>query len=296
MDGKKNGMTKVSIIITNYNYGKYLMQAIESALNQDYPQEDLEIILIDDASTDEATRRLVESYEHPRVRKILLRENVGVVKARNMAIEAASGEYILPLDADDYFASDYVRLAAKVLDENSEVGLTYARGELIGDACGPWLGPFNIETVLLEGGTPPGSMYRKSVWAAVGGYHDYMENGWEDWDFWLSVLDHGFAIRETEGTVGFFYRIKSHSRTTDQAEKHLPELWKNLFTHHQDLYFKHPHVMWRVLEQASHGRVIRRSPEYRLGRMVVRVINILGGGQIFRTLMRWRSKLKLKKN
>ncbi len=84
-------MTKVSIIITNYNYGEYLMQAMESALNQDYPQEDLEIILIDDASTDEATRSLVESFEHERVKKILLKENVGVVKARNIAIEQAGG-------------------------------------------------------------------------------------------------------------------------------------------------------------------------------------------------------------
>ena len=84
-------MPEVSIIITNYNYGEYVMQAIESALGQDYPQEDLEIILVDDASTDKATRRLVENYEHPRVKKILLSENVGVVKARNMAIETAGG-------------------------------------------------------------------------------------------------------------------------------------------------------------------------------------------------------------
>ena len=84
-------MTKVSIIITNYNYGKYLPKAIESVLNQDYPADQMEIILIDDASTDEATRRLVEEYEHPRVKKILLSENVGVVRARNIAIEQAGG-------------------------------------------------------------------------------------------------------------------------------------------------------------------------------------------------------------
>ena len=267
-------MTKVTIIITNYNYGKYLMKAIRSALGQDYPQEDLEIILIDDASTDEATRRLVEEYEHPRVRKILLSENVGVVRARNIAIEAASGEYILPLDADDYFASDYVRLAADVLDENSEVGLTYARGELIGDACGPWLGPFDMERVLLEGGTPPGSMYRKSVWAAVGGYHDYMENGWEDWDFWLSVLDHGFAIRETEGTVGFFYRIKKDSRT-EHAGKHGEELWENLYMHHQELYQSNSEVFAKAMYDAYHYRRLRYGMSYRIGKPLVKILRVL---------------------
>ena len=284
-------MAEVSVVVTNYNYGKFLVKALESVLNQDYPQEKLEIILIDDASTDEATRRLVEEYEHPRVKKILLRENVGVVKARNIAIEQARGEYILPLDADDWFLPDYVRLAARVLDENPDAGLAYGMGELTGDASGPWLGPFDIEHVLLEGGTPACSMFRKSAWQEVGGYHDYMKNGWEDWDFWLSLIEQGYSIREVEGTMGFYYRIKAQSRTKDAAEKDLKELWRNLFMHHQKLYFAYPRIMQRVLIESSHGRVIAHSPEYRLGSVATKCMRAVLG-PLLPLILRWKNRFR----
>ncbi|MGL4525012.1 MAG: glycosyltransferase family A protein [Spirochaetia bacterium] len=268
-------MPKVSIIISNYNYGRYLQQSLESALQQDMPEQDIEIILIDDCSTDTKTRIFLEKYQHPRIKKILLQENVGVVRARNIAIEQATGQYIIPLDADDFFEKDYVRLAAQVLDEQQEVGIVYALGMFTGDATGQWLQPFDLERVLLEGGTPSGSMFRKKDFQAVGGYHDYMKNGWEDWDFWLCFIERGFKVHTLTQTVGFYYRIKADSRSNDQASKHIDMLWENLYLHHKDLYHAHPAVLSKVLAQAYHYRRISESFSYRLGKKIIAIARFI---------------------
>ena len=269
------------------------MKAIKSALEQDYPREDLEIILIDDASTDEETRRLVESYEHPRVKKILLSENVGVVKARNIGIEQAQGEYILPLDADDWFFSDYVRKAAQKLDANAQLSLVYGLGELTGDSAGQWLQPFSLEQVLLEGGTPACSMFRKSAWQEVGGYHDYMKNGWEDWDFWLSLIERGLQIDSLNNTLGFCYRTKKESRT-EHAGKHGKELWENLYMRHQKLYQNHAEIFARAMYDAYHYRRLRYSMSYRIGKPLVRFLRVLR--RPFRPIIYFFRRLKIRLN
>lgn len=266
-------MTKVSIIVSNYNYGEYLPQALESALNQDYPAEDLDIILIDDASTDPNTRTYVEAYQHPRVKKILLKENVGVVRARNIAIEEAKPGYIIPLDADDWFEKDYIRLAAYVLDTKPEIGIVCALGEIVGHGSGPWMSQFDIQGFLLDGGmiSAP-SMYRKTDWTRVGGYHEYMYHGWEDWEFWLSLLELGIGVYTLVETPGYYFRSKDFGRSMDHARYHPQELLKNIYTHHLSMYHSQPEVMVRILKESYLYREYFKNPEYRVGSTIVRPV------------------------
>ncbi|MCQ2743730.1 MAG: glycosyltransferase [bacterium] len=91
---------KVSIIITNYNKSDYIKEAIESAINQTY--KNVEVVIIDDCSTDNSFD-LIQNYKEKYNNIVCIRneQNRGVVYSRNLAINKASGYYILPLDADD---------------------------------------------------------------------------------------------------------------------------------------------------------------------------------------------------
>lgn len=97
---------KISVVINNYNYEGYLAEAIESALAQTYT--DCEVIVVDDGSTD-GSRQLIEEYGD-RV-EVIFKENGGQASAFNVGIEAAKGEYILLLDADDLLLPNAVEVA-----------------------------------------------------------------------------------------------------------------------------------------------------------------------------------------
>lgn len=98
----------ISVIINNYNYARFLPQAIESALAQTYPHK--EIIVVDDGSTDNS-REVLCQYEG-RV-KLILKENGGQASAFNVGFTAAQGEIVCFLDSDDYWAPQLLeRLAA----------------------------------------------------------------------------------------------------------------------------------------------------------------------------------------
>jgi hypothetical protein len=113
---------RVSIIMTAYNYESLVGLAIESALAQDYPAEQLEVIVVDDGSTD-GTPAAVEPYRD-RV-KYVRKENGGVISAVNRGIEESSGELIAYLNADDTWEPDAVTRLAEPFARRPEVGLSY---------------------------------------------------------------------------------------------------------------------------------------------------------------------------
>lgn len=88
-----------------YNSELYIGEAIQSILNQSY--QNIELIIFDDGSTD-GTRRIIQSFDDPRIVKMLSDQNYGVVRARNDMIDRATGQYIALMDADDI--ADHSRL------------------------------------------------------------------------------------------------------------------------------------------------------------------------------------------
>ncbi|GAB4139958.1 MAG: hypothetical protein Fur0041_15170 [Bacteroidia bacterium] len=109
----------VSVIITAHNYGRYLERAIRSAMNQSLAKEAYEIIVVDDASSDE-TPQVLDNYKDE-VRVVRLDENVGLAEARNIGIRKAKGQYVVFLDADDYFQSDILKIESVFLTENNRL-------------------------------------------------------------------------------------------------------------------------------------------------------------------------------
>ena len=104
-------LSKVSIVINNYNYERYLAEAIESALGQTYAN--CEVIVVDDGSTD-GSRQLIEEYGG-RVRAVY-KENGGQASAFNVGFEALTGEWIIFLDADDALEPTCVEVCMKEVD------------------------------------------------------------------------------------------------------------------------------------------------------------------------------------
>jgi glycosyltransferase involved in cell wall biosynthesis len=88
----------ISVLMPAYNSELYISEAIESILNQSY--QNIELIIFDDGSSDN-TRQVIQSFDDPRIVKILSDQNYGVVRARNDMIDRASGQYIALMDADD---------------------------------------------------------------------------------------------------------------------------------------------------------------------------------------------------
>jgi glycosyltransferase involved in cell wall biosynthesis len=147
----------VTALINTYNYGRYLPLAINSVLNQTY--ENIEIIVVDDGSTDD-TSQVLERYRD-RVR-VIRTENGGQGHAFNVGIPAARGELIMLLDADDLWTRDKVARMVELAAHHPEAGLLYHRFINV-DAYGNQLSE-PLPHILIEGD------YRKNYMRSGGSY------------------------------------------------------------------------------------------------------------------------------
>ncbi len=109
----------VSLIITTFNYAQYVERAIRSALDQSLASNQFEVIVVNDASTDE-TASILENYIND-VRIYNLESNLGLSGARNFGIKKAKGQFIVFLDADDYLHKETLRVQKLFLEENNSL-------------------------------------------------------------------------------------------------------------------------------------------------------------------------------
>jgi hypothetical protein len=122
----------VTVVVAAYDYAGYLGRTLDSALQQDYPPELLDVVVVDDGSTD-ATPAVLADYvaRHPGRVTAIRQDNAGYVSATNRALAAARGELVAILDADDVWPADKTRRQVEVLLERPEVGLVYCDTEII---------------------------------------------------------------------------------------------------------------------------------------------------------------------
>lgn len=113
---------EVSVIITNYNYGKFLPRAIRSLINQSYAKEEYEIIVIDDCSTD-SSHEVINTFEG-HIRPILNENNLGLAATCNKAIKSALGKYVIRVDADDFVHHDFLKMHQLFLAANKDMDAT----------------------------------------------------------------------------------------------------------------------------------------------------------------------------
>ena len=113
----------VSIIVPCYNQGNYLNDSLQSVLNQTHAS--WECIIVDDGSTDETKDIASKWVEKDSRFKYVYKSNEGLCAARNSGIIIATGDYILPLDADDKISENYIKLALLEFEKNNNLKVVY---------------------------------------------------------------------------------------------------------------------------------------------------------------------------
>jgi len=237
-------MPKVSVIIPCYNQGRYLDETVQSVLAQTCG--DYEIVIVNDGSTDELTNSLLRDYRRPKTR-VIHTENRGVSAARNTAIQSATGTYILPLDGDDLIGKEYLQKAVAILDENGNIGIVTCLIEFFGAMnYQPVLPPFTVEAMLTRNDLPCSSLFRREDWERIGGFNNNMTTGWEDWDFWLSLLELEVGVHRIPEVL-FYYRIRPGSRERTMTKEHRVQMYRQLYYNHPEFYSKNIGSVFREL-------------------------------------------------
>lgn len=184
----------VSVIIPTYNHANYIAAAIRSVLDQTY--QDFEIIVVNDASTDQ-TDEVMNQFDDPRIKYLVHKKNRYAAATRNTGIRAASGEFIAFLDADDLVHPEKLHHQITFLEENPSVGLTYnSRIEIDQSGLPLSIVPSQPEVTLsdLVMGYPysPSEVVMRKDWALrVGLFDESILFHGEDPDFFMRLALHG---------------------------------------------------------------------------------------------------------
>lgn len=200
---------RFSIVIPCYNHGDYVGEAVESVRR--LGRSDLECVVVDDGSTESATRERIDALEREGVR-VVRQANLGLARARNAGIAATTGSIVIPLDADNRLRGALLDRAGQLLSADPAVGVVYGDAEFFGERTGRWeVGPFERFRLIEWNYIDACAAYRREMWERNGGYDPNMPvMGLEDWDFWLGTCRQGWAF-EYVPEITFEYRVRSDS-------------------------------------------------------------------------------------
>ncbi|MBZ9632356.1 glycosyltransferase family 2 protein [Salegentibacter sp. LM13S] len=268
----------VSVVIPCFNDAEYIEQALQSVLDQTY--NDKEIIIVDDGSN-EATKKVLSKLES-KINLLLVQDNKGPSAARNYGISCAKGKFILTLDADDYFESTFISKALEVMKANPKVGMVTCKA-LTFNEQGP-LGQIlpkggNANDLLYRNGAIASSLIKKEAWAESGGYDEEMVEGYEDWDFNISITKIGWKIYVIDEFL-FNYRVKSGSRNEIANLEHKQDLMAYIYIKHQDLFIKDyekniQHVFLKIKEAEREKIKIKNSIAFKVGNKILKTFNFI---------------------
>src|SRR5215831_2476782 len=185
----------VTVVVTLYNYGRFIKNALDSILRQSHPN--IELVIVDDASTDDSQTLARNWLEQNGARlahaKLLAHStNRGLAQARNTAFESATNEFVFVLDADNEIYPDAIaRLLAACRAKNAEAA--FSRIEKFGDETGTGGDTWNPARLARGNYIDAMALIRKSAWQKAGGYTQPADiQGWEDYDLWCKFVELGF--------------------------------------------------------------------------------------------------------
>jgi glycosyltransferase involved in cell wall biosynthesis len=231
---------KVSIIITSYNYASYIEGAIKSALRQTHTN--IELIVIDDGSTDKTIDVLL-NYKNDKRVKTILRENKGVIYTRNEGVKLSTGDFIVQLDADDTLEPTYIEECVnKAEKENLDIVYTQTKtfGRVEFESKHP---DFDLERLKHHGYIHAASLVRKAS-MKENPYDAYLDKlGNEDWDMFLDMcLDGSKAGLVNKPLMNY----RKHTDRKSRADEFEGLYKETLVRHHiwSKQNSKHPDQFW----------------------------------------------------
>lgn len=257
----------ISIIVPCYNQAQYLPETLQTVLEQTYAN--WECIIVNDGSPDNTEEVALEWCGKDARFKYLKKENGGLSDARNYGIKHSLGKYILPLDSDDKISKDYTKEAIEVLEKDPAIKLVFCRAQLFGGDNQEWeLLPYTYENLLfVRNCIYCSAIYKREDYNKTVGYNVNMIYGWEDYDFWISLLNKDDKVVKLD-KIHFFYRTKDVSMRTLITKEKEDYLRLQIFKNHQELYLQYinPITQFRELKES---KLIENSLQYRIGGYVL---------------------------
>lgn len=226
----------ITFIIPCFNHGRFVGEAVRSCLAQE--GVDVRVVVVDDGSDDGTTPGACDRCASDRVR-VVHQANAGLSRSRNNGAELATTEFIAFLDADDFLDPTFARKLIGKLREAPDASHAYCQETLTELGTGTWRVPeWDPLLLLITNLHPVTCVIRREVFRAAGGFDATMNQGYEDWEFWVRLSAKGFrGVRVPEPL--FFWRRHSHTTMVMEAVKRHDMLYAQIVERHRDLYARH---------------------------------------------------------
>lgn len=225
---------KVSVIIPCHNQGEFIDECVASVAAQDVPE--LEIIVVDDGSTDpgtlDALNRLPLKYRNLRV---IRTEHLNVSLARNGGFAHSSGQFILFVDGDDMLGEKFLSTTVSALEARPDYGVAYTDTKRLGletgtGKTGPILFP---EEIYFNNYLTVMSLIRRSVIETHGGFNSNLFSR-ADWDFWIKLHKSRVRFLKVPGVYACYRKRENGMLVRNRSKK--PYLFSQIILNHKELY------------------------------------------------------------
>jgi glycosyltransferase involved in cell wall biosynthesis len=225
---------RVAVIVPCFNDGAVVGEAVASA--RAVP-EDVELLVVDDGSTDPATAEVLDGLRADGVR-VLRQENTGLPGARMAGLAATGAAYVFPLDADDLLEPATLPLMADALDSDPKAAVCFGDYVEFGDgedlvrAVPGRLDPFRIA---YANEYPVAALFRRTALERAGGWRA-IQYGYEDWDLWMGFAEHGLrGVHAGPGRITYRRRLHGERMLTTAKRNHR-EIYGELKRRHPGLF------------------------------------------------------------
>ena len=218
----------VSVVIPCFNHGLYLPEAIQSVLA--CQRTDVEIVVVNDGSTDADTLEVLHNLPQAVVTH---QEKLGTGAARNHGIGLARGKFIVSLDADNRITPALINAGLTALQSQADMGVAYGDALIFGEKEGYWKNkPIDYPSILVNNHIDNCSIFKKEMWAQVGGFDVVTRSSMEDWGFWLKCMAKGWRFAYLP-LVTFHYRFlhSSNSRKFNRDPTWMANIYLHLLSH-----------------------------------------------------------------
>lgn len=245
VDRPSRGQPRVSVVIPCFNHGRFIRACVESVTEQDYP--DVEVIIVDDASNDPGTVRVLgELQAESRACVLRMETNHGPSVARNVAIAEATGRYILPVDADNLLLPHAItNLVQQLQSAGERIGYIYPNPQYFGTRDDYFIAPnFNLSLLLGGNYCDTCSLIDRRVFDAGFSYAEDMLLGHEDWDFFLSLAAHGVRGEPARAKTMLY---RKHGFTRSDSVEYLGEKFR------REIPARHPELFGDPADSGRFG-------------------------------------------
>jgi GT2 family glycosyltransferase len=221
-----NKQPLVSILMPVYNYGNRINHTLNSIFNQNYTN--FEIIMVDDGSTDQYIKNKLKLLEKVERIKIFYKENGGPSSARNLAFRHSNGNFILPLDSDDMIKNDFIKICVDILQKNDYISPVYCDAHHIGQMTGIEKKPEWSPERLIKGPFIANcSIFHRVAFEKINGYDESLK-GWEDYDFWLRMMNEGYVGKRIPKDLFVYYHHEDDGSINSFVEKNKHESYQKI--------------------------------------------------------------------